>query len=58
MKLSRIKKLIFLHLQHLPMKSRGWRPTLCKWGGGGGGKKKMPKKDLHRRGRYFRHKLS
>ena len=33
MKLSRIKKLIFLHLQHLPMKSRGWRPTLCKWGG-------------------------
>ena len=23
MKLSRIKKLIFLHLQHLPMKSRG-----------------------------------
>lgn len=33
MKLSRIKKLVFLHLQHLPMKSRGWRPTLCKWGG-------------------------
>ncbi|MTU91887.1 acyltransferase, partial [Parabacteroides merdae] len=25
MKLSRIKKLVFLHLQHLPMKSRGWR---------------------------------
>lgn len=33
MKLSRIKKLVFLHLQHLPMKPRGWRPTLCKWGG-------------------------
>lgn len=33
MKLSRIKKLIFLHLQHLPMKSRGWRSTVCKWGG-------------------------
>ena len=33
MKLSRIRKLIFLHLQHLPMKSRGWRTTCCKWGG-------------------------
>lgn len=33
MKLSRLKKLIFLHLQHLPMKSRGWRSTVCKWGG-------------------------
>ena len=33
MKLSRIKKLIFLHLQHLPMKSRGWRSTICKLGG-------------------------
>ena len=33
MKFSRIKKLIFLHLQHLPMKSRGWRPMVCKLGG-------------------------
>ena len=33
MKLSRLKKLIFLHLQHLPMKSRGWRPFFCKLGG-------------------------
>lgn len=32
MKLTRIRKLLFLHLQHLPMKSRGCRPTLCKWG--------------------------
>lgn len=34
MKLSRLKKLIFLHIQHLPMRSRGWRATVCKWGGG------------------------
>ena len=33
MKLSRIRKLIFLHLQHLPMPSRKWRPLFCKWGG-------------------------
>ncbi len=33
MKFSRILKLLFLHLQHLPMKSRGWRATVCKWGG-------------------------
>lgn len=33
MKLSRLKKLIFLHLQHLPMPSRKWRPLFCKWGG-------------------------
>ena len=33
MKLSRLKKLIFLHIQHLPMRSRGWRATICKWGG-------------------------
>ena len=33
MKLSRLKKLIFLHLQNLPMRSRGWRATVCKWGG-------------------------
>lgn len=33
MKLSRIKKVIFLHLQHLPMKSRGWRPYFVKLGG-------------------------
>lgn len=33
MKLTRLKKLLFLHLQHLPMKSRSWRPTICKWGG-------------------------
>lgn len=33
MKLSRINKLIFLHLANLPMKSRGWRPAFCKLGG-------------------------
>ena len=33
MNILRIKKLIFLHLQHLPMKSRAWRPLVCKWGG-------------------------
>lgn len=33
MKLQRIKKLFFLHLQHLPIKSKGWRSTICKWGG-------------------------
>ena len=33
MKLSRLKKLIFLHLQHLPMPSRKWRPLIVKWGG-------------------------
>ena len=33
MKLSRIRKLIFLHLAHLPMKSRGWRAQIVKWGG-------------------------
>lgn len=33
MKFSRIKQLLFLHLQHLPMKSRGWRSRVCKWGG-------------------------
>lgn len=33
MKLTRIKKLIFLNLQHLPMKSRGWRSRVCKLGG-------------------------
>ncbi len=30
---SRIKKLIFLHLQHLPMKSRCWRPFVLKQAG-------------------------
>ena len=29
----RIVKLIFLHLQHLPMPSLGWRSRVCKWGG-------------------------
>lgn len=33
MKLSRVKKLIFLHLQHLPMKSKGQRSLIVKWGG-------------------------
>ena len=33
MKFTRIKKLIFLHLQHLPMPSRRWRPFFCKCGG-------------------------
>ena len=29
----RLRKLIFLHLQHLPMPSLGWRSRICKWGG-------------------------
>ena len=33
MKLSRLRKLLFLHLANLPMKSRGWRATFYKWGG-------------------------
>lgn len=33
MKFSRLKKLIFLHLQHLPMKSKGQRSLVVKWGG-------------------------
>ncbi len=33
MKLGRIWKLFFLHLQHLPMPSRKWRPLFCKLGG-------------------------
>lgn len=33
MKLSRVKNLFFLHLQHLPMKSRGWRSLIVKMGG-------------------------
>lgn len=30
MKVSRLKKLVFLHLQHLPMKSKGWRLLFVK----------------------------
>ena len=33
MKLSRLRKLIFLHLAHLPMPARGWRSMVYKWGG-------------------------
>lgn len=33
MKLSRIKNLIFLHLQRLPLKSRRIRPYIVKLGG-------------------------
>ena len=29
----RLRKLFFLHLQHLPMPSLGWRSRVCKWGG-------------------------
>lgn len=32
-KLVRLRKLIFLHLQHLPMPSRAWRPFFVKLGG-------------------------
>lgn len=32
MKLSRLRKLVFLHLMNLPMKSRGWRAQVAKWG--------------------------
>lgn len=34
MKLKRLKILFFLHLQHLPMPSRKWRPLIVKIGGG------------------------
>ena len=33
MKLTRLKKLVFLHLAHLPMKSRGVRALFAKLGG-------------------------
>ncbi len=33
MKLSRLRKLIFLHLANFPMPSRGWRSRIFKWGG-------------------------
>ncbi len=33
MKLKRLKILLFLHLQHLPMPSRKWRPLIVKYGG-------------------------
>lgn len=33
MKLSRLKNLLFLHLSHLPMKSRGMRSRFVKMGG-------------------------
>jgi len=33
MKLSRIRKLLFLHLAHLPMPSRCWRPRFYKMRG-------------------------
>lgn len=33
MKLSRIRKLIFLHLAHLPMPAKGWRSRIYKLGG-------------------------
>lgn len=33
MKLSRIRKLFFLHLQRYPMKSKGWRSFVAKLGG-------------------------
>ena len=33
MTLSRIRKLVFLYLAHLPMPSKGWRPRFYKWGG-------------------------
>lgn len=32
-KLIRLRKLIFLHVQHLPMPSRSWRPFFAKLGG-------------------------
>lgn len=31
--MMRLRKLIFLNLQHLPMPSLGWRARVCKWGG-------------------------
>ena len=37
MKLSRLKKLLFLHIARLPMPSKKWRPLVYKWGGGKNG---------------------
>lgn len=31
--MTRFRKLLFLHFQKLPMPSRAWRPTFCKWAG-------------------------
>lgn len=31
--MSRLRKLFFLHLSHLPMKGHVWRPTVLRWGG-------------------------
>lgn len=31
--MSRLRKLFFLHLAHLPMPSKGWRSRFIKWGG-------------------------
>ena len=33
MKLNRLRKLLFLHLAHLPMPARGWRSAIYKLGG-------------------------
>lgn len=33
MNLKRLKYIFWLHIQSLPMKSKGWRPKICKWGG-------------------------
>ncbi len=33
MDIKRFKKILFLHLSHLPMPSRKWRPLFCKLGG-------------------------
>ena len=33
MELTRLKKLIFLHLAKFPMPARGWRSMVYKWGG-------------------------
>lgn len=33
MNIRRFRILLFLHLQHLPMRSKGWRPLICKIGG-------------------------
>lgn len=33
MNIRRLINYIFLHIQHLPIKSLGWRPLVVKWGG-------------------------
>ena len=32
MNVKRLINYILLHMQHIPIKSKGWRPLVVKWG--------------------------